>query len=191
VGSTLYADRGPLLRPPGIVWPRGETPRVFCQSYSRSRSGSSRITAMSVSPLVIDLCVSAGDDERGRGGDTGQGRGWPPRVWADQSRFKISGEELGTNRALQVLVQRYVRGLVTVNVGRRFVPPAERPSTGVGVEMGRERPRLRTAFAAPTPAAGSLTPHVPVSVTCWGARLCSRKKRVECVWSCRRNSRRK
>jgi hypothetical protein len=41
------------------------------------------------------------------------------------------------------------------------------------------RPRRRPA--------GSLPPHVPVSVTCWGARLCPRKDRVECVWNLRKD----
>ena len=53
--------------------------------------------------------------------------------------------------------------------GRRIVPPGERPSTSVGIKIGRERPRLRTANAAPRPMAGSLTPHVSVSEMCWGA----------------------
>lgn len=39
---------------------------------------------------------------------------------------------------------------------------AERPSTGVGIEMGRERPRLRIANPAQGESAGSLTPHVSV-----------------------------
>lgn len=34
-------------------------------------------------------------------------------------------------------MQRDVRQNVLAQVGRRFVPPGERPSTGVGVEMGR------------------------------------------------------
>jgi hypothetical protein len=36
--------------------------------------------------------------------------------------------------------------------------------------MGRERPRLQFASAAPSRSAGSLTPHRSVSVLCWGAR---------------------
>jgi hypothetical protein len=38
--------------------------------------------------------------------------------------------------------------------GRRFVPPGKRPSTGVAARKGRERPRHRTASAAPSPTGG-------------------------------------
>jgi hypothetical protein len=41
---------------------------------------------------------------------------------------------------LQVAGEHHLRGIALVLVGRRSVPPAERPGTGVGVEMGRVRP---------------------------------------------------
>ena len=55
--------------------------------------------------------------------------------------------------------------------GRRSVPPTERPSTGVGTEMVQSDP---AGASHPRPrgrSAGSLTPHISVSVMCWGACL--------------------
>ena len=70
-----------------------------------------------------------------------------------------------------------------VRFGRRFVPPAERPSTGVGVEMGRERPRPRLAAAAPRPFSGvAHAPHVGVDEVL-GRSL---KLRVENAVVCRK-----
>lgn len=57
-----------------------------------------------------------------------------------------------------------------VRVGRRYVPPGERPGAGVAAKEGRERPRLRIADAAPGPTAGSLTPQMSVSAVGSGAR---------------------
>ena len=61
--------------------------------------------------------------------------------------------------------------------GRRFLPPEERPSTGVAAKMGRERPRVCLAEAAPRRPAGSLTPQMSVPLMCWGACKVLRKPR--------------
>jgi hypothetical protein len=74
-------------------------------------------------------------------------------------------------RTLQPLVHHRVHTDQRVGIGRRLVPPGERPSTDVAVRMGRERPRLRTASAAPSRFGGvAHAPHI-MSVMCWGARL--------------------
>lgn len=96
-------------------------------------------------------------------GDAASGRGWPLRVCARRFTSASVRTTSFLNCALQVHVQRDVRRLAVVSVGRRSVPPAERPSTGVGTEMGRERPRPRLAAAAPRPFSGvAHAPHVGV-----------------------------
>ena len=52
--------------------------------------------------------------------------------------------------------------MVLVLVGRRIVPPGERPSTGVAAKKGRERPRLRRANLTQRP--GERSRSRPLSV---------------------------
>lgn len=46
-----------------------------------------------------------------------------------------------------------------VTAGRRFMPPGERPSTGVGPEMGVSDPACSSYPRPRARSAGSLTPH--------------------------------
>lgn len=80
-------------------------------------------------------------------------------------------------RAVQLHGQHDFRTITIVVVGRRFVPPVERPSTGVAAQKGRERPRLRIAYAAPRPA-GGVAHALHVGVRCRDGR--SEKLTVLC-----------
>ena len=87
-------------------------------------------------------------------GDAAPRRGWPP-VTVDVSRLRVGRyEPAPSSSRLQAPGANHLLASAAVQVGRRIVPPVERPSTGVGTVMGRERPRRRTASAAPTPAGG-------------------------------------
>ena len=95
----------------------------------------------------------------------------PSNVSARQPRSHLCRHDPSPKRAPQVHIQQGVRSVTVFCVGRRSMPPAERPSTGVRAEMGRERPASASHMRPRARPAGSLTPHTWVSVMCWVARF--------------------
>lgn len=93
----------------------------------------------------------------------------PSQASAGRRRADRRMHEPAPVRAVQPLGRRDVGVIGMATVGRRFVPPAERPAAGVAAEKRRERPRPRRANPARRPSAGSLTPHVSLSMSETGA----------------------
>ena len=58
--------------------------------------------------------------------------------------------------------------------GRRFVPPQERPSTGVAAGMGRERPRLADRHRRPGASGG--VAHAPRAMSATGWDACANRR---------------
>ena len=71
--------------------------------------------------------------------------------------------------------------MASTAVGRRSVPPGERPIASVAVGKRRERPRPRRANLAPRPSTGSLTPHVLVSMSKTGAARMATESTASCT----------
>ena len=99
-----------------------------------------------------------------RRGTLASGRGWPLSP-SPSACSHVDGDDVSSIPPRQVHCTADVRAVAIVAAGRRFVPPGERPSAGVTARKGRERPRLRIANAAPGLSAGSLTPHMSVSLS--------------------------
>lgn len=90
-------------------------------------------------------------------------RGWPPLKRDDRSVAFANAIRARSPSPSQVAGLHGLYATALLLGGRRFVPPGERPSTGVTTEMGRERPRPRPAAAAPRPFSGvAHAPHVGV-----------------------------
>ena len=128
--------------------------------------------------LILAACVEAGvetfysedlpgfDDFEGlrdrqsvqvRGAEEGDAR--PRRGWPPPRKGLVPGSPPAPGElAIAEPPQSLERGDVAIRHrsqdGRRFLPPGERPSTGVAAKMGRERPRLRIAKRGPEGASG-------------------------------------
>jgi predicted DNA-binding antitoxin AbrB/MazE fold protein len=140
-----------------------------------------------------DICTSAIelgvgrslDRRRRRGaeeGDATSGRGWPLDSQSLAARNSDGPLTVVTVACLELLGGCDVVADGAVRAGGALCPPGERPSTDVAIKMGRERPRLRIASAAPSPTGGvAHAPRVNVRDVLGRVLNLCRFQRAECT----------
>lgn len=114
------------------------------------------------------MTVSSADKGAEKGGAT-PGRGWPPHRQPIVMSGASSLVAVAACAPPQLLGSPNPWRRGSCPDGRRSVPPAECPTTRVAARMGREDPALVSQASPRRRPAGSLTPRMCVSVTCWGA----------------------
>jgi hypothetical protein len=91
-------------------------------------------------------------------GDARPKRGWPPPPWRRFPDWPVTPARLRSWRRRNPLTEPMLTPAGRSQDGRRFAPPAKRPSTGIAARRGVSDPAGALCTRPQSRPAGSLTP---------------------------------